>query len=99
MPGTAVSKKKAQPVPRLYRPGPRAIGRCTATQARAYRRRFRNLGWTQNQAARHCRLSESYLARFLSATITSQPVRLLLEKVLEEAEARQRLAAAPLATG
>lgn len=61
----------------------------TVKERRAYLRRFRTLGWTQNEAARQIGKEPSLFSRWLRGLLASAPMRLALDARLAEAEADQ----------
>ena len=59
----------------------------TVKERLAYRRRFRALGWTQNEAARQIGKEPSLFSRWLRGLLASAPIRLAIDARLAEAEA------------
>jgi transcriptional regulator with XRE-family HTH domain len=55
-------------------------------EAQAYRRRFKALGWSQNEAARQIKRSHGLFSRWLRGEFSSAPIRRALDARLAEVE-------------
>ena len=67
-----------------------------AKERLAYLRRFKALGWTQNEAARQIDKNEGLFSRWMRGKLSSAPMRLAIDARLTEAE-HERLLAHPIA--
>ena len=63
-------------------------GRLTPDEAAEYDRRFRALGWTQNETARRIGKDPGLFSRWLRCQFTSSVIRRKLDRALEKAEAK-----------
>lgn len=63
-----------------YMPRPVNPSKCVTVKERlAYLRRFRALGWTQNEAARQIGKEPSLFSRWLRGLLASAPMRLAID--------------------
>lgn len=58
----------------------------TQKEARALRRRIKNMGWSQNEAARQIGKAPGLFSRWLRGEFSSAPIRLAIAARLAEVE-------------